>query len=86
VTDPPTDDPGLKPGLAQWPLTTPLREFGTAFGAGTDRCGVIEGADLALLLPAVQEANTLTQWTDGTTGGRVLVVRPLVQGEPDPCG
>ena len=86
VTDPPKDDSGLKPGLAQWPLTTPLREFGTAFGGGTDRCGVVEGADLALLLPAAQEANALTQWTDGTTGGRVLVVRPLVPGEPDPCG
>jgi hypothetical protein len=86
VTDPPTDDSGLKPGLARWPLTTPLREFGTGFGTGTDRCGVVEGADLALLLPAVQAANALTQWTDGTTGGRVLVVRPLVQGEADPCG
>lgn len=86
VTDPPKDDPQLKPGLAEWPLSTPLREFGTAFGGDTDRCGVVEGADLALLLPAAQEANALTRWTDGTTGGRVLVVRPLVPGEPSPCG
>ena len=86
VTDPPKDDSGLKPGLAQWPLATPLREFGTAFGGATDRCGVVEGADLALLMPAAQEANALTQWTDGTTGGRMLVLRPLVPGEPDPCG
>jgi hypothetical protein len=85
VTDPSKDDSGLKPGLAQWPLATPLREFGTPFGAGTDRCGVVEGEELARLLPAVQEANALTQWTDGTTGGRILVVRPLVPGEPDPC-
>jgi hypothetical protein len=86
VTDPPKDDGGLKPGLAQWPLTTPLREFGSPFGAGTDRCGVVQGADLARLVPAVRQANALTQWTDGTTGGRVLVVRPLVTGEPSPCG
>jgi len=85
VTDPPTDASGLKPGLAQWPLATPLREFGTPFGGGTDRCGIVEGADLAQLLPAVQQANALTQWTDGTTGGRVLVVRPLTPGEPGPC-
>lgn len=86
VTDPPKDDSALKPGRAQWPLATPLREFGTPFGGLTDRCGVVEGADLALLLPAVQEANAMTQWTDGITGGRVLVVRPLVPGEPGPCG
>jgi hypothetical protein len=86
VTDPPQDDSGLKPALAQWPLTTPLREFGTPLAGGTDRCGVVDGGDLAKLLPAAQEANALTQWTDGTTGGRILVVRPLVPGDPDPCG
>ena len=86
VTDPPKDDSGSSPASrsGRWrprSASSARRSVGS-----TDRCGVVEGADLALLLPAVQEANAMTQWTDGITGGRVLVVRPLVPGEPGPCG
>jgi hypothetical protein len=84
VTDPPAEDPGLEPGLAQWPLTTPIREFGVLVGEG-DRCGIVEGAELGPFLAAAGQANQLTRWTDGTTGDRVLLVRPLLPGEPDPC-
>jgi hypothetical protein len=83
VTDPPADDPGLEPGIAQWPLITPIREFGAQLG--TDRCGLVEGAELPAFLTAAGQANQLTRWTDGTTGDRVLIVRPLLPGEPDPC-
>ena len=50
-------------------------------GNGDDRCGVVEGEDLTPFLAAVDKANQLTRWTDGTTGDRALVVRPL-PGEP----
>ena len=85
ITDPPADEPGLEPGLAQWPLTTPLREFGTETGVAADRCGIVEGSDVAPFLAAAGAANQLTRWTDGTTGDRLLVVRPLLPGEPNPC-
>jgi hypothetical protein len=85
ITDPPADDPGLEPGIAQWPLTTPIREFGAETGTADDRCGIVGGAELPAFLAAAGQANQLTRWTDGTTGGRVLVVRPLLPGEPDPC-
>src|SRR5205085_2168019 len=82
VTDPaPGGD--LPPGLARWPLSTPIREFGALVGA-TDRCGVVEGPELPALLAAVEQANVLSQWTDGTTGGRILVVRPVLPGEAAP--
>ena len=86
ITDPAPAEDGLEPALAQWPLSQPLREFGVATGTGDDRCGVVEGAELPAFLTAAGQANQLSQWTDGTTGGRMLVVRPMLPGEPDPCG
>lgn len=83
ITDPPPDE-GLQPGIAQWPLSTPIREFGIQAGGG-DRCGIVEGAELPKFLAAAGTANQLTQWTDGTTGGRVLIVRAVLPGEADPC-
>lgn len=85
ITDPPSED-GLEPGLAQWPLRQPMREFGVETGNAGDRCGIVEGSELPAFIAAASKANQLTQWTDGTTGGRVLVLRPLLPGEPDPCG
>jgi hypothetical protein len=46
---------------------------------------VVEGAELPPFLAAAGQANQLTRWTDGTTGDRVLIVRPLLPGEPAPC-
>jgi hypothetical protein len=41
---------------------------------------VIEGGDVASLLPLMARANTLTPWTDGD-GVFGLAVRPLLPGE-----
>jgi hypothetical protein len=66
-----------------WPLEPGLAGFGTALQdqfAGY-RCGVVEGAELATLLPLVRKANELTAWrSDGRT--YQLVLRPLVTDEP----
>jgi len=64
-----------------WPLVEPLASFGEPVPdlAGA-RCGVVRGADLDLLLPALRAANQLTPWTSG--GERyALVLRPLLPDE-----
>ena len=50
-----------------WPLSTPLASFGSPL-KGTNpglRCGVVEGADLALLNPAIDKATSISPWTSG---------------------
>jgi len=77
---------GIEPGRATWPLAALFAGFGAPFPSGPgDRCAVVSGPDLALLLPAVQAANQLTRFVDAAGVKRSLVVRPLVPGEPDPC-
>jgi hypothetical protein len=70
-----------------WPLEPGLASFGTALQnqfAGY-RCGVVEGAELAKLLPLVRKANELTPWrSDGLA--YQLVLRPLVTDEPGCTG
>ena len=74
---------GMTPQVVKWPLSSTFATFGTATG-GT-RCGVVTGADLALLLPVVQAANALTRFTDSTGASMSLTVRVLVPGETGPC-
>jgi hypothetical protein len=83
----------IEPQELAWPLdgdaATPaagagqgLAEFGEPYWLEGYRCGVVEGDDLATLMPALQEANVLTRWTsDG--GAYVLYLRPLF---PDEAG
>jgi len=79
---PPSPSALVEPPIA-WPLSTPLASFGAeltpASGSGT-RCGVVSGADLALVGPLLDRSNTLTPWT---SGGRSwsIVVRPLLPDE-----
>ena len=83
---PPSDAAaGVTPNQVPWPLATPFSRFGTAMGNDTYRCGVVSGADLATLLPAVRQASQLTRFAD--TEGTIdsLLVRVLVPGEPSPC-
>jgi hypothetical protein len=63
-----------------WPLDQALATFGAPADAGEFNCGVVEGEDLAKLLPAAQKANTATPWESG--GALYSVVfRPLLPDE-----
>jgi hypothetical protein len=78
-----TDEPAdVQPGELDWPLASPLAEFGQPFEfAGTSaRCGVVERAELAAVLDAMSEANTLTRWRSGDALYAVFP-RPLLPGE-----
>lgn len=86
VTAPALDGQGLAGGVMTWPLEGTLATFGRPYGGATDRCGLVEGEDLAALLPAVEQANELTRWADGSGDVRGLIVRIVLPGEPDPCG
>lgn len=79
ATDQPTD---VQPGELDWPLASPLAEFGQPFDfAGTSaRCGVVERAELAAVLDAMSQANTLTRWRSGDALYSILP-RPLLPGE-----
>jgi hypothetical protein len=80
----PTDAPsGMTAQIKPWPLSSTFAKFGSA--AGPNRCGVVTGADLAALLPAVQAGNALTRFTDSTGASMSLNVRVLVPGEAGPC-
>lgn len=76
---PQTDD-GIEPGEAQWPLATPLSELGNPYYLEMSRCFVVEGEDLATLLPALERANLLTPWVSNGEQYR-LYLRPLLPDE-----
>jgi hypothetical protein len=84
---PPTGDTsGIKPNVVPWPLATPFSNLGTAMGNDAYRCAVVTGADLAKLLPVVQQSNQLTRFVDSAKVEDSLLVRVMVPGEPNPCG
>ena len=67
----------------EWPLDTPLADFGEPMAQGEVfpfNCGVVEGADLDTLLPLLEQANTLTPWTSEGKSYSVTV-RPLLPDE-----
>ncbi len=75
--------PDLPQEAAEWPLATGLDAFGDAAeGSGLQdaRCGVMSGADLGSLMPAMQGANELTPWSSGGAEYR-LILRPLLPDE-----
>jgi hypothetical protein len=73
-------DPGLTQSPIDWPLTPGLGGFGTPAPPSDLRCGVVDGDDLATLMPLAQQANQLTPWvSDGTRYG--IIFRPLLPGE-----
>jgi hypothetical protein len=78
----PVDEQALGQEPIAWPLEAPLATLGEPIPALVEgqRCAVIEGADVATLLPLMARANTLTPWTDGD-GVYGLAVRPMLPGE-----
>ena len=53
---------------------------------GSQRCGIVSGADAEALRPALEEANQQTQWVQdpATSATFGITVRPIIAGE-DPC-
>jgi hypothetical protein len=78
----PDDGQGLNQQPIDWPLSSPLATFGDALPDlfQGQRCGVVSGADVELLMPLLRHANALTPWTDGDASFG-LIVRPLLPGE-----
>ncbi|HLO36502.1 MAG TPA: hypothetical protein VK194_10485, partial [Candidatus Deferrimicrobium sp.] len=77
---------GIVPGRADWPLATPILEFGDPFdGLAGVRCGVVAGPDLVLLLPAAAAANQLTRFVDARGTERSLIVRVVLPGDARGC-
>ncbi len=72
-----------EPSIA-WPLAAPLSSFGapvpTPLGGGPTSCGVVQGEDLAKLLPDLRRATQISPWTsDGSA--YTLSLRPLLPDE-----
>jgi hypothetical protein len=87
LTAPPPEEPGLSPEPAEWPLETPLAETGVEFAGGEgERCVTLAGENLTLMLPILENGNSLSTVVDseGTVAG--MHVRVLVPGEVSPCG
>jgi hypothetical protein len=87
LVTPPVEPGGspLVPAEEPWPLATPFASFGSPMGSADYRCAVVSGADLAMLLPAVEAGNQLTRFVDGKAVKKSLQVRVLMPGEPSPC-
>ena len=76
----------IEPQRLEWPLATPLAEFGTPGGQDAPdlRCGVVSGAEANQLLEAFAEANVLTRWqSEGIE--YAMIVRPLLPDDPLEC-
>lgn len=87
LVTPPVESGGgpLAPSEKPWPLATPFASFGSPMGSADYRCAVVSGADLAMLLPAVEAGNQLTRFVDAKAVKKSLQVRALMPGEPSPC-
>ena len=73
--------PGTGGGTSvAWPLATGLAAFGQEMATGGSRCGVVSGADLATLAPALAGATTLTTWTSEGQAW-TITARPLLPDE-----
>lgn len=73
-------DEGLKEPSLAWPGTAGLATFGDRGQLAGERCGVVAGNDLALLMPLAMRANQLTPWTSEDARW-ALVLRPLLPDE-----
>ena len=82
----PHDPSGLDPNRVAWPLERPFAETGEAWVMPETRCATFEGDELEALLPLLTASTQITIFVDSTDAERGLLVRPLVPGEPTPCG
>jgi hypothetical protein len=71
---------GLDQQAVDWPLATPLSDFGEPVEPAGYRCGAVSGDDLDAVLPLARRANQLTPWRSG--GVRYAIAfRPLLPDE-----
>lgn len=83
---PAVDNSGIAQNRSEWPLSTGLEEFGQPFAGGEGlRCAVVEGEELAALLPALLSGNQMTVFVDADNVERSVNARALVPGEESPC-
>ncbi len=82
----PAPDPAVGALIADWPLAVPLATFGAPVAKGSQRCGIVSGADAETLRPALDEADQQTKWVQdpATSATFGITVRPIIAGE-DPC-
>ncbi len=75
-------DPDLPQQPVDWPLETPLTDFGQDVAGAQEgmRCGVVSGADLDTLRPLAEGTNELTPWASAGAELR-LILRPLLPDE-----
>jgi hypothetical protein len=84
LADQAVDGAGVEPDQQDWPLVTPLADFGVPYrGLERARCAVVEGDDLAGLLPLLQQATDITRWNSADQQ-YVLYLRPILPHE-DGC-
>ena len=82
----PKDAPaGIPAKVVPWPLKGTFATFGSPMGGDAMRCSTVSGSELTELLPALQSANALTQFTDTTGAAMSASARVLVPGEAGPC-
>jgi hypothetical protein len=81
----PDDGQGLVQPPIAWPLDVGLAAFGDTLPTLMEgqRCGVASGVDLETLRSLLEQANTLTPWTDGDASFGIAA-RPLLPAE-DGC-
>jgi hypothetical protein len=74
-------DPAIPPQIQAWPLDD-LATLGAPWpGAGSDmRCAVIQGDDLAGILPQLRGSNAITRWTSAKLAYQ-LTLRPMLPDE-----
>ncbi len=87
----PTSQPGeVRPSFVTWPGIQPLGSLGTPVAGLPDtRCAVLQGPELARVLPALRGSNTLTRWLSGGTFQPLawaLRLRPLLPEESGCAG
>lgn len=82
----PTPGPAVGAAIADWPLAVTLATFGVPVAKGTQRCGIVSGADAEALRPALEGASQRTQWVQDPAMSATfgIIVRPIIVGE-DPC-
>ena len=74
-----SDDTGVVPGRAVWPLGD-LAGFGSPASGGSYRCGVLADTDATTALAAASQATSITRWESSGLED-TIVWRPLLPDE-----
>ena len=80
----PPDDPSVPSEPMPWPGSTSPDAFGDSSSAQDFRCGVVSGTEADAWYAALEQATTMTRWTDGAHL-YVVTPRPLLPDEPLDC-